>query len=51
MDKKLENLKRQLNLALDRNDASEIVRLRKEILKLEGENDDLEELNLNLFDN
>ena len=49
MNKILENLRRQLNLELDRNNTKEIIRLRKELLKYE-DNEELEELN-SLFDN
>ena len=48
MNPKLLKLKQQLTLSLARNDVKEIIRLRKEIIKLD-DNEDIEELNT-LFD-
>jgi len=41
--KKLKKLREKLNLALDRNDAKEIIRLRKELLE-RGDEEELEEM-------
>ena len=49
MNKKLENLKRQLNLEIDRNNTKEITRLRRELMECEDD-EELEEMN-RLFDN
>ena len=49
MNKKLEKLKRQLNLEIDRNNTKEITRLRRELLEC-GDDEELEEMN-RLFDN
>ena len=45
MNKKLLKLKHQLDLAIERNNAVRILKIRKKILNLESEENDLEEIN------
>lgn len=50
MTKELKKLKDLLNFYLERNDTKNILRIRKELLKLDGNDENVEELNNGLFD-